>query len=441
MTERQQADTNELEDTLTSGFESARRTGLIAAFLVFGVFGIWAATAPIDGASYAPGTVTARSNNKIVQHLEGGIIREILVENGDRVEAGDVLLRLDATQSRAQLGMVNVQIAALEAMEARLLAERDGLDQIKFDTGIEEASQTQLAEMLSQREVFEARREARQGRIEVLQQRVNQLESQLEGMINMQESRQILVESYRQELDEVRGLLADGFSDTNRLRSVEREYNSLLGEVAELDSNITSTEIRISETREEIEQVQREFLSEVVTQLGETRSQLEDLRERRVALRDVVDRKDVLAPDAGIVNGMDIHTIGAVIAPGDPIGEIVPFGDELIIEARVSPTDIDRVAVNQEASVRFPALSAQTTPRLTGTVIALSADTFQDQQSGSTYYRARVRVNPDDLDQLSSTPLVPGMPADVLINSGARTLLQYLLKPLTAAVSRSFIED
>lgn len=441
MTDRNTTDDNALTEKLTSGFASARRTGLIIAFLVFGVFGVWAFTAPIDGAAHAPGTVTARSNNKVVQHLEGGIISEILAENGDRVQAGDPLVRLDATQALAQLGMVNAQLAAGEAREARLVAERDGLERVEFKKDISTASPNEVAEMLSQREIFRARREARLGEIDMLEQRVRQLRSQLEGLRIQHDSKQALVTSYAEELEEVRDLLADGFSDTNRLRSVERNYNTLRGEIAELESNIATTEMRITETQTEIEQVQREFYAEVVTQLGETRSQLEDLRERHTALLDVVERKVVRAPAAGIVNGMDIHTEGAVIAPGDPIAEIVPAGDELIIEARVSPMDIDRVAVGQDASVRFSALNAQTTPRLTGTVINLSADAFMDEQTGNSYYQARIRVEPSELDDVEGLVLVPGMPAEVFINSGERTLMQYLLKPLTNAMARSFIED
>lgn len=441
MTETDKTDDSALMEKLTSGFYSARRTGLIIAFLVFGVFGIWSVTAPIDGASHAPGTVAARSNNKVVQHLEGGIINEILVENGDRVEAGDPLVRLDATQARAELGMVRVQLAAAQAREARLLAERDGLEQIEFETDISTASPNEVAEMLSHRAIFQARREARTGRIHMLEQRIDQLRSQLVGLRGQQESKQVLMESYAEEQEEVRSLLADGFSDMTRMRSVERNYNTLRGEVAELDSTIASTEMRIEETRSEIEQVQRDFQAEVVTELGETQSRLKDLRERLVALEDVVERAVVRSPDNGIVNGMEIHAEGAVVAPGDPIAEIVPAGDELIIEARVSPMDIDRVAVGQEASVRFSALSAQTTPRLTGTVINVSADAMTDQQNGTTYYQSRIAVDPSELESLRDAILVPGMPADVFINSGERTLMQYLLKPLTNAMARSFIED
>lgn len=443
MTDRNTTDDSALTEKLTSGFASARRTGLIIAFLVFGVFGVWATTAPIDGAAHAPGSVAARSNNKVVQHLEGGIISAILAENGDRVVAGDPLVRLDATQARAQLGMVNAQLVANEAREARLVAEREGLDRVEFKTDITTASPNEVAEMLSQREIFQARRQARLGQIDMLEQRTAQLRSQLRGLRIQRESKQALVTSYAEELEEVRGLLTDGFSDTNRLRSVERNYNTLRGEIAELDSNIATTEMRITETQTEIGQVQREFFAEVVTQLGETRSELEDLRERHTALQDVVDRKIVRAPDAGIVNGMDIHTVGAVIAPGDPIAEIVPAGDELIIQARVPPMDIDRVAVGQEASVRFSALNAQTTPQLVGTVISVSADAFVEERTGSSYYQARISVDPAELETLQGTAivLVPGMPAEVFINSGERTLMQYLLKPLTNAMARSFIED
>lgn len=441
MTEPQTTEENNLDKTLTSGFSSARRIGLGVAFVVFGIFGVWALTAPIDGASHAPGTVTARSSNKSIQHLEGGIIAEILAENGDRVEAGDPLIRLDDTQARAELGMANVQIAANQAMEARLQAERDGLDQIEFETDIETASANEIAEMLSQREIFAARREALEGQISVLEQRIEQMRSRLVGMRSMRESREALVQSHGEELEEVRGLLAEGFSDINRMRDVERRYNTLRGELAELESNITSTEIQIGETESEIRQVRNEFYAEVVTELGRVRSELKDLRERRTALRDVVRRKLVVAPDAGVVNGLDLHTVGGVIPAGEEIGQIVPSSDELIIEARVSPIDIDRVSVGQSASVRFSALNAQSTPRLTGNVINVSADAFTDQQSGNRYYQARIDVNPDSLEGFGDLPLVPGMPADVFINSGERTLMQYLLKPLTTTMSRSFIED
>ncbi len=430
-----------LNRTLSAGFVSAKRTGLIIAFLVFGVFGVWATTAPIEGASHAQGTVVVRSHKKVVQHLEGGIIGEILVENGDYVRAGDPIVLLDGTQSQAQLEIASAQLIANKALEARLVAERDNLDAIDFPPALRLIDAGAAVEMQSQTRIFEARLDARTGRTAMLEQRIEQLESRLSGLRAMLESKEDLVVSYREELDEVRALLSDGFSDTTRLRSVERNYATLRGEVAELISNIASTEMQISETRMEIIQNRREFQSEVVSQLGETQSRIKDLQEQRGALQDVVTRKVVRAPDSGVINGMEIHTIGGVIAPGATIAEIVPEGDELIIEARVSPIDIDRVAVGQQASVRFSAFSAQTTPTVSGNVIHVSADAIFDQQTGNSYFMTRIGVEESELAALGELVLVPGMPAEVFISSGARTLMQYLLKPITGAMARSFIED
>jgi len=430
-----------LQESLSAGLTSASRTGFVVAFLVFGVFGVWASTAPIDGASHAAGTVTVRSHKKVVQHLEGGIISEILAENGDLVRIGDPVVLLDSTQSTAQLEMVKVQLTANVAQEARLIAERDGLDEIVFPDELRLIDVSAAVEMQSQTRIFETRRDALQGRKDLLEQRIEQLQSRLIGQRIMQESRQELLASYREELDEIRELLQDGFSDTNQLRSVERNYSSLRGELAELDSSITTAEMQIAELRTEIIQNDREFMADVVSQLGETQSRIKDLREQRIALEDVVRRKVVRASDTGIVNGMEVHTVGSVIGPGATIAEIVPQGDELIIEARVSPIDIDRVAPGQNAYVRFTAFSAQTTPSITGTVISVSADAFFDDQTGMSYYLARVGVDETEMASLGNLELVPGMPADVFISSGARTLMQYLLKPITSAMARSFIED
>ncbi|MGM0633964.1 MAG: HlyD family type I secretion periplasmic adaptor subunit [Pseudomonadota bacterium] len=441
MTENSSNSEESLDKVANESYMTARRVGLIAAFLVFGVFGVWAATAPIEGAAHAPGNVVVRSHTKVVQHLEGGIIAEILVDNGSRVQQGDPLLLLDTTQSAAELEMVQGQLVARRALEARLLAERERADAIDFPEDLADAGPDADAEMASQREIFTSRISSLQGRTDMLTQRAEQLEARITGMRALQESKQTLMASYGEELEEVRGLLADGFSDTNRLRQVSRNHDTLRGEVAELDSEIISTEGQIREARMEIEQIHREFDAEVVTQLGETRTELNELRERHKALKDVVDRQVVRAPDSGIVNGLGVHTVGAVISPGDPIAEIVPEQDELIIEARVNPIDIDRVTANQEASVRFSSLSAQTVPRVTGTVLHVSADAMHDEQNNTSYYLARVMVDPQAMEEIEDLILIPGMPADVFINSGARTLLQYLMKPLTSAMSRSFIED
>jgi len=251
----------------------------------------------------------------------------------------------------------------------------------------------------------------------------------------------VLASSYDGELRDLRKLVEQGYADKQRLRELERAQAILIGEAANLKSTIATTEIQIGETRLQIIQQENEFQTQVVNQLAETQSVLKDSRERFTALTDIVRRKEVRAPVAGIVNGLQIHTIGGVIPPGSTIADIVPQSDDLVIEARVSPIDIDRVVMGQDAMVRFSTFSSRTVPTVFGTVVALSAETLTDRASGSTYYQARIELTPESLKDLDHVILIPGMPADVFINSGSRTFLQYAMKPLSNAVSKSLIED
>ncbi len=423
-----------------TSMESPKRIGLLIFFLVFGVFGVWAAVAPIDGAANAPGTVIVRSNRQVVQHLEGGIVQEILVSSGDLVAAGEPLLVLDNTQSLAQLEMANAQFVALRALEARLIAEREGMDEVKFPLELAALESDALVEMASQEQIFRTRKSQLEGSVDVLQQRIEQLQSRLQGMRAMRDSKEELAESFAQELNDVRALLEEGFSDKNRLRELERAASTLRGEAAELTANISSTEMEIGETRLQIIQQEREFQNEVANQLSEVQTNIRDVSERRNALRDIVSRTVVKAPVAGVVNGLQVHTEGGVIGPGSRIADIVPQSDELIIEARVSPIDIDRVAVGQDATIRFSAFSSSV-PNIFGTVINVSADAFTDENTGASYYTARVEVTPEGRANLGDLALVPGMPAEVFIATGSRTFLQYLMKPITNALARSFRED
>lgn len=420
--------------------ESPKRIGLLIFFLVFGVFGVWAAVAPIDGAANAPGTVIVRSNRQVVQHLEGGIVQQILVRSGDLVAAGEPLLVLDNTQSLAQLQMANAQFVALRALEARLIAERDGLTEVKFPLELSALESNAMVEMASQEQIFRTRKSQLAGSIDVLEQRIEQLQSQLQGMRATRESKEELAASYAQELEDVRALLEEGFSDKNRLRELERNASTLRGEAAELTANISSTEMQIGETRLQIIQQEREFQNEVANRLSEVQTDIRDISERRNALSDVVSRTVVKAPVAGVVNGLQVHTEGGVIGPGSRIADIVPQSDELIVEARVSPIDIDRVMVGQDATIRFSAFS-NSVPSIFGTVINVSADAFTDENTGASYYTARVEVTPEGRANLGDLALVPGMPAEVFIATGSRTFLQYLMKPISNALARSFRED
>jgi epimerase transport system membrane fusion protein len=429
-----------VDAVIETGIDGARRAGILIAVAVFGVFGLWATLAPLNGAAHAPGTVTVRSYKQVVQHLEGGMVSEIHVQNGDFIEAGGPLVTLDSTQSLAQMEIANAQFAALSAIEARLIAERDGLNSIVFPAPLSAAGANALEEMAVQTQIFEARKAAREGGIAVLEQRIEQLHSRVTGLEAMKVSKEELATSYAEELEDVRLLLKEGFADKLRLRELERNHAMLKGEAAELVATISSTEMQIGETQLQILQMNNEFQSEVVNQLGEVQTNLKDSRERTTALHDVVDRTVIRAPVSGVVNGMQYHTIGAVIGPGNPIADIVPQSDELVVEARVTPIDIDRVSVGQDATIRFSAFSSSV-PTISGTVLSVSADAVVDQNTGVPYYMARVQVTPEGLQELGDLELVPGMPAEVFIASGSRTFLQYVMKPFSNALARSLIED
>lgn len=417
------------------------RVGLLIIFLVFGIFGVWAAVAPIEGAAHAPGIVVVKTYKKLVQHLEGGIVSEILAQNGDYVSAGEPLLILDNTQPLAQLEITNSQFVALKAIESRLIAERDEHSAVIYPDSLTRGELNASEEMSAQTQIFQARKAANEGAIEVLEQRIEQLHSKRVGLHALKTSKETLAASYAEELVDVRELLSQGFSDKTRVRELERSHALSSGEAAELTASISTTEIEIGEARLQILQRRREFLNEVVNQLGETQTNLKDVLERTTALRDIVSRTVVRAPAAGVVNGMQIHTVGGVVGPGQPIVDIVPQTEELIIEARVSPLDIDRVTEGQSVMIRFSSFGRGSVPTIFGTVLNLSADALLDQNTGASYYQARIEVTAEGIADLGSLTLMPGMPADTFIATGSRTFLQYLFKPFTNAMARSFIED
>jgi epimerase transport system membrane fusion protein len=431
----------EVEVEVDTSIAGPKRAGFLILFLVFGVFGAWAALAPLDGAAYAPGIVEVKSYKKTVQHLEGGIVSEIRVRNGDFVDAGEPLLILDNTQPVAQLAISNSQFAAYKSTESRLIAERDQQSEVSYPNQLSQAAFDASGEMTSQRQIFQARKAAYEGGIEVLEQRIEQLSSRLVGLQALKTSKEELAASYASELVDVRELLSQGFSDLTRVRELERNYASFSGEAAELTASIATTEIEVGEARLQILQEEREFRNQVVEQLSEVQTGLRDISERTIALQDIVGRTVVRAPEAGVVNGMQVHTIGGIIAPGSPIVEIIPQTDELIVVARVSPTDIDRVAEGQEVTIRFSSFGSGAVPTILGNVLNISADALVDQYTGMGYYQARVEVTPESLAELGTLTLMPGMPADTFISTGSRTMLQYLFKPFTNSMARSFIED
>ena len=423
-----------------TSMEGAKQIGLSLIALVFGFFGLWAGFAPLDGAAFAPGTVTVKSYKKTVQHLEGGIVSDIRVQNGDLVESGQPLLVLDATQPRASLEIANSEYIALKTIEARLIAERDGLDAVEYPSSLSRADDRVREEIGAQNEIFTARKTANDGRTDILEQRVEALQNQVVGMEALREAKQILAQSWLDELSDAQTLLDKGFSEKTLLRQAERNYAAASGEAADLIANIAATKVQIGETQLQILQQDSEFQNEVVTQLGQVQTNLKDVNERITALRDVVSRTIVVAPDSGVVNGMQVHTVGGVIGSGAAIAEIVPESDELVLEASVNPVDIDRVSVGQDARIRFSTFGSRA-PTIFGTVLTISADSMINEMTGVPFYLARVEVSPEGMEDLGDLALMPGMPAEVYINTGSRTLLQYLFKPFSNAIARSFNED
>ena len=435
--------TNEINSkpfSVETSMQTPRNLGLALFLAVFGVFGLWSALAPLDSAAFGSGTVVVKSYKKLVQHLDGGIILDISAENGDFVTAGAPLLTMDNTQSLSQLEIANSQFIALETRESRLIAERDDLDTISYPSSLSRLDPRVTEEINAQNEIFFARRSSKDGLREVLEQRIEQLEKQSEGFQALRDTKQLLADSYSEEVADTSSLLSQGFADKTRLRELERNYATFTGEVAELDSNIASVKIQIGETRLQILQQDKEFRNEVVTELSNAQSSLKDLQERITALEDIVTRTVVRAPEDGIVNGMQYHTPGGVIRPGDPIAEIVPQSEELVIEARMSPLDIDRIQEGQDATIRFSTFGSSV-PTTFGRVLSLSADSLSDPNTGASFYLARIEVTPEGLTELGDLTLLPGMPAEVFINTGSRTLLKYLFKPFSNALARSLTED
>ncbi|MHB9800749.1 HlyD family type I secretion periplasmic adaptor subunit [Pseudomonas sp. MT3] len=418
-----------------------RRLGLAIVGVTFGLFGTWAAFAPLDGAVYAPGVVTVQTYRKTVQHLEGGIVKEVLVHDGDIVKRDDPLIVLDDAQLRFEYEMTRNQLVATVAMEARLKAERDALSAIGFGESADLASPRGMEARQSETQVFNARQGSRLGQIAVLRERIGQLNQQISGLEAVIDAKLQLERSYRGEIGELSDLLRQGFVDKQRLVEQERKLGMLRSEVADHRSTINRARLQINETQLQILQVDKDFNSDVAKQLAEVQTRIYDLREKASALEDRLSRIIIRAPDAGMVIGMTVHTVGGVVHPGTPLLDIVPSVSELVIEAQVPPVDIDRIAVGKRADIRFSAFNSATTPVIEGEVSNVSADRLINEKSGTAYYLARVRVTEHGVRTLGERKLVPGMPADVLIITGQRTLLQYLMQPARNALSQSMIEE
>ena len=419
-----------------------RVVGFIILFVTFGIFGTWSFLAPIDGSALAPGVVEVKSHRKTVQHLDGGIVKTIFAKNGDFVNAGDVLLVLDNTQTKAQREIVRGQFITFLAQQGRLIAERERRPTIEFSEKLGDENDYRNVEAKhAQEQIFNARRASYQGETSVLKKRINQLKSKIKGLTLQSQSNRDLMTSYNEEIVDLKELLAEGFADKQRLRDTERNYARVQGEIAELTAEIASSQMQVGETKLQILQIEKEFQENVVGELSEINSKLNDSEERLTALSDSVVRTEITAPVSGRVMGLKVHTEGGVIKPSEPMLEIVPQKEELIIIAQVAPLDIDRVSVGLLADVRFSAFKQALTPVVEGRLITLSADRLIDEATGNPYFSAQIEITPESYEKLADLELLPGMPAEVLINTGERTLFEYLTQPVSNAFARAFIED
>ena len=416
--------------------------GALVLALVGG-FGGWAAIASISGAVIAQAVIVVESNAKTVQHLDGGIVGEIRVRDGDRVATGDVVLRLDDTMPRANLGILTTQLDELMARRARLEAERDGRAELAFPAALQDrAAEARVANVMAgQEKLFQTRAQALAGQKDQLGKRVGQLRDEISGLVAQRDAKATEIVLIEKELEGLIKLKEQGLVPSNRVIALQRDAARLKGDRGRLGADIARAEGRIGETEIQIIQLGRERSAEVVTELRDVQARIAELAERRIAAEDQLKRVDVRAPIGGIVHDLAFHTIGGVIPAGQAILQIVPSKDVLIVEARLQPQDIDQVSPGQAATIRFPGFNQRTTPELNGTVRRVSADLMRDEAMQLEFYKVRLRLEPGELDRLGGRALVPGMPAEVFIQTDRRTALSYLVKPLTDQIEKAFREE
>lgn len=423
------------------------------AYLCIGLAGIIAMVvmlllamfAPIQGAVLAPGTIVVQGKSKVVQHLDGGIVGEILVQDGDRVTEGDIMMRLDPTSLSANRDLLVNRLLEAKALQARLVAERDNENRIDWREAFSEEERAGGAKKLikDQTELFQTRRRAMQGQTDQLRSRAAQQRDQISGFESIIVAKQQQLALTEKQLEGQQTLVdKDIIKDIySSILQLEREQASLRGEIAGSQSEIARMRNAIGETEIEILQTRRNFQESVLTELRSTESQISDLSEQLISAVDQTGRIDIKAPVTGIVHNLAITTVGGVVSPVNPIMEIIPSDTALIVEARVEPANIDQVYVGQKTDVRMSAFNARTTPELIGTVISVGAATNIDQVTGLPYYTIKVEVGPDQLKRLNGQTLIPGMPAEAFMQTEQRSVWNYLIKPASDQFSRALREE
>lgn len=429
--------------SLRAELKGPMRFGLAVVFLIFCVGGGWAYTAPISGAAIAPGVVSTGTSRRTVQHLEGGIIRDILIRDGDDVQAGDTLVLMEDVDVQADFGVLMSRLRSLVAEEARLWAERDQTDLIDFSHPALANRQDPLVREVirSQTNKLRSRRENDASRIAVLEQRIAQLERQIAGLNRQLESNRSQQSLIAEEIADLSQLVEKGLAQKPRLLALQRTQAELIGNEGRLEASVAQTGEAIGETKLRVISLRDERDEEIAEDLAQVQAQRGQVDEQLREVRDRLARTTITAPIAGKVIGLKFKTLGGVIPSGEPILDIVPAEDELIIEARISPTDIDDVEMNSPAYVTFPSLPQRRVLRIEGRVSSISADALTDPTTQVSYFLGRIEVDRESLQAAGGITLTPGMPAEVYIETQERTVLNYLLQPFLQSVERSFREN
>ena len=417
--------------------------GFIGLIAVAGSIGAWSLVSSIQGAIIASGLTKVEGNSKKVQHSEGGIVTKIQVKDGDRVEAGDLLIALDETEIKSQADILNALIAENLSKAARLKALRDAVENIEFPIEVTSAkNNTKFAEIVAgQKNLFNALRAARLGRTSQLEERVIQLAKEIIGLDAQLTAKKEQLQLISTELATIEDLYKKKLVSITRVLSLKRERSSLSGQLGELDANIAKTRGQIVEIKLQVIQMDNEDRSKDLSELRDVESRLAELSERRIATRAKLSRTKIRAPQSGFIHQLAVHTINGVISAGEVVMLIVPELDTLVIEARIDPRDIDNVKVGQSARLRFTTFAQRTTPEIAGIVSFVSADITQIDNATPPFFTAKIEIEESELKKLGDNKLIPGLPAEVFIQTTAYAPMDYLLKPLKDQIEHAFRED
>ena len=416
--------------------------GFLSVLLMVGVVGGWANFTELNGAVIAPATIMVESYSKKVQHKEGGIVGDIRVKDGDRVEMGQALIVLDNTETKSELAIIDGLLDEALAKRARLEAQRDRASTITFPPEVlARAGEPGVAAIMAgQTKLFNARLQAVVGKKDQLTQQIGQLTQQIGGLESQRISKEKQLTLISAELIDLKDLQSKGLVPISRVMAMDRETARLDGERGELVASKASAEARIAEVKVQILQIDEEDLSQTLTELRDIEGKVAELKERKLAVASRLDRLVIKSPITGDVYQLAVHTVGGVIGPGEPLMLIVPEADELILQAQVMPQDIAKVRTGQIAHIRFPAFNSRLTPEVAAEVTQISADTSRLDASSPPFYSVRLMISATELAKLGSNKLKPGMPAEAFIQTEAQTPLTYFLKPLTDQFAHAFRE-